>query len=62
MAYDLLMTSSWQTISALLIVGLAATWLVRMAMKKGKTPGCGSEGCGALSPDARALRKKLRKG
>ncbi|MFA5058751.1 MAG: hypothetical protein WC485_11600 [Opitutaceae bacterium] len=55
------MTSTWQTISALLIVALAAAWLVRTAVKKGKTPGCGSEGCGALSPDVRALRKKLGK-
>jgi hypothetical protein len=51
-----------QTIAALLIVALAAAWLVRAAVKKSRTPGCGSEGCGAVSPDARALRQRLKKG
>jgi hypothetical protein len=55
------MSSSWQTISALTIVALAAAWLVGSAVRKSRTPGCGSEGCGAVSPDARSLRRKLKK-
>jgi hypothetical protein len=56
------MTVEVQTIGALLIVALAAVWLVRAAVKKSRASGCGSEGCGAVSPDARALRKRLKKG
>jgi hypothetical protein len=55
------MSSSWQTIVALVIVALAAAWLVRSAARKSRTPGCGSEGCGTISPDVRALRRKVRK-
>jgi hypothetical protein len=55
------MSSSWQTIVALAIVALAAAWLVRSAVRKSRTPGCGSEGCGAISPDARTLLRKLKK-
>lgn len=55
------MPSSWQTIVALVIVALAAAWLVRSAVRKSRTPGCGSEGCGAISPDAKSLLRKLKK-
>jgi hypothetical protein len=55
------MPSSWQTIAALAIVALAATWLVRRAVQNGRTPGCGSEGCGAVSPDAKRLLRRLKK-
>ncbi len=55
------MSSSSQTIVALVIVALAAAWLVRNAVRKSRTPGCGSEGCGAISPDAKSLRRRLKK-
>jgi hypothetical protein len=55
------MSSSWQTIAALAIVALTAAWLVRGAVRKSRTPGCGSEGCGAISPDAKALRRRIKK-
>jgi len=55
------MTSQTQTIVALLVVAFAAAWLVRRALVTRRQPGCG-EGCGAISPDARALRKRPRRG
>jgi hypothetical protein len=38
-----------QTLLALAVVALAATWLVRRAFAKKKHPGCGS-GCGCPAP------------
>ena len=55
------MTPQVQTIAALLVVAFAAAWLVRWALETRHQSGCG-EGCGAISPDARALRKRLKKG
>lgn len=55
------MTAAVQTIVALLVVALAAAWLVRRVLVLRRQSSCG-EGCGAISSDARALRKKLRKG
>lgn len=55
------MNDSWQTIGALVIAALAAAWLARAALKRGRTPGCGGGECGAVSPDAKALLKKLKK-
>jgi hypothetical protein len=55
------MSSSWQTVAALFVVALAAAWLVRTAVRKSRTPGCGSEGCGVVSPEAKALLRKLKK-
>ncbi len=52
------MTASAQTVAALLIVALASAALIRHAIVSRKT-GCG-DGCGAVSPDAKALLKKLR--
>ena len=51
------MSSSLQTILALVIVALAATWLVRRALAKKKNPGCGSD-CGC-APDE--LKTKLKR-
>jgi len=51
-----------QTIIALVLVALAATLLVRSWVRKGRKPGCGSEGCGAISPEIKKLQARLRKG
>ncbi len=55
------MSSSLQTILALGVVLIAATLLIRSYLKKRKTPGCGSEGCGAISPEVKKLQAKLRR-
>lgn len=56
------MTSGIQTISALAIVAAAVAWLVVSAIRKRKTPGCGNENCGAVSPEVKKLQAKLKKG
>ena len=56
------MSAQIQTIVALVIVGLAVGWLVLAAIRRRKAPGCGSEDCGAVSPEIKSLQKKLRKG
>lgn len=40
------MTTEFQTLAALALVVLAATWLVRRAFAKKQNPGCGSD-CGS---------------
>ena len=55
------MSSSLQTILALGIVVVAVALLIRSYLKKGKHPGCGSEGCGAISPEVKKLQAKLRR-
>ena len=55
------MTFRFQTIAALVVVALAAAWLVRRAIVARHQSGCG-EGCGAISPDARELRKRIKGG
>ena len=55
------MSASLQTFFALAVVALAAALLVRSFLKKRKSPGCGAD-CGAVSPEAKALLKKLKKG
>jgi hypothetical protein len=56
------MNAAVQTFVALGIVALTAGWLLwRVLARRGQT-GCGNEDCGAVSPEARALRKKLKKG
>jgi len=54
------MTSHLQTVLALVIVALATMGLMWRVMAR-RSSGCGSEGCGAVSPEAKALRRKLRK-
>lgn len=54
------MSSAFQTIAALVVVALAATWLVARALAKRKNPGCGND-CGAVSPDMRRLQAKLKR-
>jgi hypothetical protein len=42
------MSSDFQTIAALVIVALAATWLIARAVGKRSKPGCGGDcGCPA---------------
>jgi ABC-type cobalt transport system substrate-binding protein len=55
------MPASLQTIIAIVIVVIAATLLVRSWLKKGKHPGCSSEGCGAISPEVKKLQARLAK-
>lgn len=55
------MSSTLQTIIALAIVALAVAYLVRSALKKRRQPGCGNDSCGAVSPEVKALRTKLKK-
>ncbi|MSU22262.1 MAG: FeoB-associated Cys-rich membrane protein [Opitutus sp.] len=46
------MSPPLQSIVALAVVALAATWLVRRALAKKKNPGCGGD-CGCAAPDAK---------
>jgi len=55
------MSASLQTFIALVLVAVAATLLVRSWLRKGKQPGCGSEGCGAVSPEVKKLQAKLKR-
>lgn len=55
------MSSPLQTILALGLVALAATLLVRSWIKKGKNPGCSSEGCGAVSSEVKKLQARLKR-
>jgi hypothetical protein len=54
------MSSTFQTVAALVIVAIAATWLVARAIAKRKNPGCGSD-CGAVSPEVKRLQARLRR-
>jgi len=55
------MSASLQTFIALVLVAIAATLLVRSWLKKGRNPGCGSEGCGAVSPEVKKLQARLKR-
>ncbi len=56
------MSSSLQTLIALAVVALAATFLLRSWFRKKKSSGCGSTGaCGAISPEVKKLQAQLRK-
>lgn len=54
------MSSSLQTIIALGLVALAAAVLLRAWFGKKKSAGCGSESCGAVSPEVKKLKAKLK--
>jgi hypothetical protein len=54
------MSSTLQTVIALAVVAIAAALLVRSWLKK-KSPGCGSEACGAVSPEIKKLQAKLKR-
>jgi hypothetical protein len=53
------MSPSLQTAIALIIVVLAAVYLIRTMLKKRRSPGCG-DGCGAVSPDVKKLQARLK--
>ena len=55
------MASSLQTIFALSLVAVAATLLLYSWLSKRKQPGCGSEGCSAVSPEIKKLQAKLKR-
>ncbi len=55
------MSSSLQTLIALVIVAIAATLLIRSFLRKRKQPGCGNESCSAVSPEVKNLRAKLKR-
>jgi len=51
------MTTEFQTLAALALVVLAATWLVRRAFAKKQNPGCGSDrGCKSKTVSAAPRR------
>ncbi len=54
------MSATLQTAIALAIVAIAATLLLRSWFGKRRKPGCGSESCGAVSPEIKKLRSKLK--
>lgn len=54
------MTAELQTLAALAIVALAATWLTWRALAKRKNPGCGTD-CGAVSPEIKKLQARLKR-
>ncbi|HVU36460.1 MAG TPA: hypothetical protein VHE61_23680 [Opitutaceae bacterium] len=53
------MNSSLQTILALALVAIAATYLVLRALAKRRNPGCGGD-CGAVSPEIKRLQAQLK--
>ena len=53
------MSPALQSIFALAIVALAATWLVRRSLAKKKNCGCGDD-CGAVSPELRKLQARIK--
>ena len=55
------MSATIQTIIALSVVALAAALLLRTWFGKKKTPGCGSESCGAVSPEIKKLQARLKR-
>jgi hypothetical protein len=54
------MSADFQTYAALVVVAVAATWLILRAIAKRKSPGCGTD-CGAVSPEIRRLQARLAK-
>ena len=55
------MSSSLQTIIALVIVAVAALLLLRSWFGKKKSSGCGHGSCGAVSPEIKKLQKLVRR-
>ncbi len=55
------MSPAVQTVIALALVALAAGLLLRSWFKKRAQPGCGSDSCGAVSPEIKKLQAKLKR-
>ncbi|SDR95322.1 FeoB-associated Cys-rich membrane protein [Opitutus sp. GAS368] len=55
------MSPQLQTIIALAIVAVTVAWFAWRSFAKRKNPGCGSEGCAAVSPEVKKLRAKLKR-
>jgi len=55
------MSSSLQTVIALVIVAATVTWLSWRLFAKKKSPGCGDGGCGAVSPEVKKLQARLKR-
>jgi flagellar basal body-associated protein FliL len=55
------MLSSLQTLIVLLIVALAAAFLLRSWFGKKKSSGCENAGCSAVSPEVKKLQAKLKR-
>ncbi|WP_108825478.1 FeoB-associated Cys-rich membrane protein [Ereboglobus luteus] len=51
------MNATFQTVTALVIVGIAATWLVWRAWSKRKKPGCG-DNCACPADE---FKKRLKR-
>jgi len=54
------MTPEIQSTLALVIVAMAAIWLIARSVAKRRNPGCGSD-CGAVSPELKKLQSHLAK-
>src|ERR1035438_4925167 len=54
------MSHQFQTLSALLLVAIAATWLALRAVARRKKPGCGGD-CGCAPGDLRATVSRREK-
>jgi hypothetical protein len=54
------MSSTLQTLIALAVVVIAATFLLRSWFGNQKTPGCGGN-CGAVSPEVKKLQQRLHR-
>jgi hypothetical protein len=55
------MSSSLQTILALVIVLVTVSLLLYSIFRKKKSSGCASGGCPAVSPEVKKLQEKLKK-
>jgi hypothetical protein len=52
------MNPQFQSFAALVVVALAAAWLVRRSLAKKKHPGCGGD-CGCASSEVKAAAAKI---
>ena len=54
------MSSDLQTIAALIVVALTATWLIARNFRKGRHSSCGGGECAAVSREVKELQSKLK--